>query len=274
MEINYSSSHIIKESSEDKKVPRTIKYRPLSVKELLDFPGWGTWTEEEFSGWYDKPYAVSIAGMKEFPVHSYNKNYSTKKIVMWDPESVPQEVLDFFSVAGGPAAKILSKERRKVGWDSSYKTFESRIYASIDAYNERNGEPLPPEPEEEDPLKFTAPWTHEKATKFLKKIAPNYGIKVYEDPETSYWAGLTSEGKTLRSSLEKWRDFTVDLRNRLDVKEDNGWTHKYKEGKESRDITTALTYYYSPDWSFALIVKEKIYAVDRKIWCSLWFEKL
>lgn len=274
MEIKYSSPRIIKESSEDKKVPRTIKYRPLSVKELLDFPGWGTWTEEEFFKWYDKPYAVSIAGMKEFPVHSYSKDYSPKKIVMWDPESVPQEVFDFFSVAGGPAAKILSKERSNVGWDSSYKTFENRIYASIDEYNSRGGEPVPEDAESEDPLKFTAPWNHEKATALLKKIAPTYGVKVYDDPETSFWAGITAEGKEIRKSVGRWRDFTVDLRRRLDVKEENGWTHEYKEGRASRDITTALTYYYSPDWSFALIVKEKIYAVDRKIWCSLWFEKL
>lgn len=267
------SPYVLRES-EDKKVPRTIKYRPLSVEELLDFPGWGTWTEEEFSSWYDKPYAVSIAGMKEFPVHSYNKSYSPKKIVMWDPESLPKEVLNFFSKAGGPAAEILSNEHRKVGWDSSYKKFESRIYASIDEYNNRNGEPLPPEPEDVDPNSLSAPWTHEKAATLLKKIAPNYGIKVYNDAETSYWAGITSEGKELRKSLGKWKDFTVDLRNRLDVKEENGWTHEYKEGKASRDITTALTYYYSPDWSFALIVKEKIYGVDRKIWCSLWFEKL
>lgn len=260
------------ESSGQKSVPRTIEYRKISVQDLLEFPGWETWTEEQFLKWYDKPYAVSIAGMKEFPVHSYNKDYSTKKVVMWDPESVPKEVKDFFSSAGGEGSKILSNEHWKDGFDSSYKSFESHVYDSIDLYNTTGGKGH--EVVKKDEEELTAPWTHEKAALLIKKLAPVYGFKVREDPETSYWTGFSAEGSSMRKLIRKWRDFTSDLRRKFEIEGDSQWTHEYQEGRPSSGITTTLSYYGAPDWTFALVVKEKVYQRDRKIWFSLWLEDL
>lgn len=256
---------LVFESTSDE-VPRTIEYRKISVEELLDFSGWQTWTEEEFSRWYDKPYAVSIAGMKEFPVHSYNKEYSSKKVVMWDTDSLPQEVKDFFKFD-----KSVSRVLRN-GWDTSYKTFESRIYSAIDSYNDLGGSFQ--EDEESGKIDLNPPWTHEKCVNLLKEIAPNYGFKVREDEETSYWTGFSAEGSSIKKLLLKWREFTSDMRGRLGIEGDSQWSHEYQEGKPSREITTTLSYYYAPDWTFALVVKEKVYLQDRKVWFSLWFEKI
>lgn len=253
-------------SQTDSKVPRTIEYRKLTTDDVLKFPGWKTWTDDQFDEWYDKPYAVSIAGMKEFPIHSYNKGYSSKKVVMWETESLPKEVVDFFKFD-----KSVSKVLRS-GWDTSYKTFESRIYSAIDRYNQ--GDLGQEESEEESPLELKAPWTHEKCTRLLKEIAPYYGFKVREDAETSFWTGFSAEGPSIQKLLLKWRDFTSEMRDRLGIEGDSQWSHEYQEGKPSREITTTLSYYYAPDWTFALVVKEKVYLQDRKVWFSLWFEKI